>query len=176
LFPNFHSAKVEFIFESELLESLYCSSINNSSAKLAFFLPTKLVNSFSSSCQGSLVAVKNFYMNAIPCSYAMVKNSILYPYFEEVMDKLIPSGIPQYLPDFHAYLLYGNYENSEENFPKILTIDDLSFGFILWLIACGISICGFLGEIVVILVIKILKDAMGLLLLLNSLKKLSFDR
>ncbi|KAL7015192.1 hypothetical protein ACKWTF_016332 [Chironomus riparius] len=165
------TAKVQFVFESERLERLYCSSIHNSSDKLAFFLPTKLVNSYSSSCHGSLAPIKNFHMNTIPGAFAMTKNSILYPYFEDVMEKLIPSGIPQYLPDFHAFLLYGNYKNLDMETLKVLTLDDLSFGFILWLIACAISMIGFLIEIVFASISKAFKSVVGLILLLQAIKR-----
>jgi len=135
----------------------------------------------NSICNGSLTPVKNFQMNAVPCTFGMVKHSILYPYFEEIMDKLIPSGIPQYLPDFHALLMYGNYETINEKMPKVLTLNDLSFGFILWMIACGMSMIGFVGEILIFYLSRILKNIVGLWMVLkliitykNHLGKFSF--
>lgn len=107
------------------------------------------MNSLSSICDGSLTCVKNFHMNAIPGAFGMHRNSILYPIFEDVMRKLIPSGIPQYLPDFHSFLLHGKFVNLDENEPKVLSYDDLSFGFVLWLFACGVSIIGFFIEFLV---------------------------
>lgn len=76
----------------------------------------------------------------------MVKNSILYPLFDEVMRKLIPSGIPQYLPEFH-FFLQGNNDWTMPKRPRILNLDDLSFLFILWISACGCSLIIFAAEI-----------------------------
>ena len=101
----------------------------------------------------------------------MVKNSFLYPIFDEVMRKLIPSGIPQYLPAFHSQLLYGTFIESGEHLPKILTLDDLAFGFIMWMIACGISVASFVGEMLRHKTVKMMKNYLGLALLLAVVQK-----
>lgn len=90
------------------------------------------------------------------------------------MKKLIPSGIPQYLPDFHAFLLYGIYENVKQTMPKVLTLEDLSFGFVLWLIACGISVVGFLAEIMFAFVTKFVKNVVGLAAILRLFNEFNF--
>jgi len=76
----------------------------------------------------------------------MIKNSILFPLFDEVMRMLIPSGIPQYLPEFY-YVLQGNNDWTVAKGPRILNLDDLSFLFILWISACGCSLIIFVVEI-----------------------------
>lgn len=107
------------------------------------------MDSTSSLCKGSLIPVKNFHMNAISGGIGMLKNSILYPIFDEIIKYLIPSGIPQYLPIFHLEMLLGTYKEVSENTPKVLNLNDLAFGFLLWLVACSISIAAFACEMLI---------------------------
>ena len=137
-------------------------------------MPIENIISLSSICKGSLIPVKNFHMNAISGGLGMVKNSILYPIFDDVMRNLIPSGIPQYLPIYHSKLLFGGYEESDEKLPKVLSLDDLAFGFILWLIACGISITAFTVELMIHGVIRTSKKILGLYVLLVILRRKMF--
>lgn len=56
----------------------------------------------------------------------------------------------------------------------MLSIDDLNFGFIVWLIACGVSIIGFVAEILVkILNVNgniLLRKVIGILLFVRLLR------
>jgi len=88
-------------------------------------------------------------MNAISGGIGMLKNSIFYPIFDEVIKNLIPSGIPQYLPMFHLEMLFGTYKEVSESTPKVLNLHDLAFGFMLWLVACSISIAAFACEMLI---------------------------
>lgn len=90
--------------------------------------------------------MKNFHINSIPIGLAMRRNSILYPIFEDITRKLIPSGIPQYKPKIYGEFMYKRNKRSAVAPQKILAISDLAFGFILWLIACGVSTAVFIGE------------------------------
>jgi len=91
---------------------------------------------------------------------------------------LIPSGIPQYLPEFHENLYFKKYHDSSLNMPRILRVNDLAFGFILWLIACGISTAGFVAELLFQQIVKgtksllnPLRDLIGLMSLMYLIKK-----
>jgi len=59
-------------------------------------------------------------------------------------------------------MLFKKYEPVIDSGPKVLTIDDLSFGFVLWLCACGISAAGFVLEIFVFQLRKVLRTFIGL--------------
>ena len=145
----------------------YCKSIDNVHPKLAFLMPIMNMLSSNSFCGGSLIPVKNFHISSLLGGLGMVKNSILYPIFDEVIRNLIPSGVPQYLRKYHERLLYGIYEELEEKAPKVLTLDDLEFGFIIWLIASGISIAAFLSEIFRFYIENLLKMHIGLAMLVS---------
>lgn len=146
-FLNYFRAPVDVIPEYIQMMQFYCQSINRIHPKLAFFMPIMNMVSMSSVCKGSLTPIKNFYMTALPGGIGMLRNSILYPIFDDVMRKLVPSGIPQYLPVFYSNLMFGTFKDIDEKMPKVFMFNDLAFGFILWLFTCGISIMTFLGEV-----------------------------
>ena len=78
-----------------------------------------------------------------PCTFP---NNFIFKLMNATMICLIEAGIPQYhlnyLMDFDMMALP---ETPSE--PSILSIYDLEFGFVTWLIACGISIGAFLAEL-----------------------------
>lgn len=79
----------------------------------------------------------------------MPKNHFLFDVTKNVVNELIPSGIPQYLYIFHKWIRFSRtsvYKYFKS--PKIFNIEDLSFGFVLWLIACGISFIVFVLEMI----------------------------
>jgi hypothetical protein len=61
----------------------------------------------------------------------------------EVINWLLNGGILQY---WHKFEEVKVIEEEEEG-PRVLVFDDLSFGFALWLGACGFSIMGFSLEV-----------------------------
>lgn len=54
--------------------------------------------------------------------------------------------------------------------PKVLKLDDVSFGFFIWFGACWISLIAFIAEILVVFMVEIgrkLRDLLGLILFLR---------
>jgi len=66
---------------------------------------------------------------------------------EDTMQLIIPTGIPQYLYEYHRWLQFLKFHADIKIGPNVLSIDDLSFGFVLWAVACGISAIVFCGEL-----------------------------
>jgi hypothetical protein len=60
----------------------------------------------------------------------------------------IPAGIPQYWAEYHDWYKYirNHTYYEEESGPKVFALENLSFGFNVWLVACGLSLIGFLLE------------------------------
>lgn len=81
-----------------------------------------------------------------PLGICTNKRSFIYHFTKDTMSKLIPAGIPQYL---YSYLL--NFELKPllkpPDTPWVFDIEDLQFGFVVWLIACSVSIMVFVCEI-----------------------------
>jgi len=123
----------------------------------------------NSICKGAAVKLKNFKEDGnIPVLYT-VRNSFLYKTLNEVLKKIIPAGIPQYLIKYHEANLFGTFIPFIENSPRVLTIEDLAHGFVLWLGACGVSFIAFLFEILWFRVIVWMKNLVGLWSLMRIL-------
>ena len=58
-------------------------------------------------------------------------------------------GIIQHLIEFYTWSLYYTEVEKEQTNPIVLSLDDLAFGFYIWLITFGFSILGFIAEYLV---------------------------
>lgn len=78
------------------------------------------------------------------------RNHFLFHSLERTMQLIIPAGIPQYLWTFHydTFFKIHKYKKIRKKVPKVLSVDDLSFGFVVWLFVCGIAVTCFLSEMV----------------------------
>lgn len=93
-------------------------------------LPATLKEVISLNGFGVCVSRKNFFMTLN----------------HKVMNSLISGGIPQYLIDFYTKFDLRPILIPEKD-PKVFDVDDLMFGFIIWLVACGVSITVFIIEV-----------------------------
>ncbi|KAG5668717.1 hypothetical protein PVAND_016645 [Polypedilum vanderplanki] len=85
----------------------------------------------------------------IPVGIGMYKNHFMYDSVEEIMKMSLSSGI------FNQHLKYyrwktGQTRVSKNSLPdkKILTMENLSYGFNIWLIACAFAILQFIFELI----------------------------
>lgn len=82
----------------------------------------------------------------------MVRDHFMYWLVEETLSNLATGGIAQYLYDF--YRRSNSIKLEESNEPKVLNVDDLSYGFVMWFISCGIASSAFLFELTSIFIKK----------------------
>lgn len=107
-----------------------------------------------------------------PCGVCTRRHNFAYNLVEGTMTYLIQGGFPQYL---FNYLLEFDLRPLVDppSEPSVFSLSDLEFGFIVWLIACLISIVAFTTEILWYLVrvklSKIIRDLIGLILFLKQL-------
>ncbi|KAL7011992.1 hypothetical protein ACKWTF_014556 [Chironomus riparius] len=148
-----------------LIWNLYCDNYDNEASKLAFFFEDIQYSAFNSFCQGSAAKLKNFQKDVMLSSFLTHKNSFIHEVLNEVLEKTIPAGIPQHLIEYHTSLIYKKYEPFVDSEPKVLTVNDLAFGFVLWLGSCGIAIFGFVYEILRFKLNKLMKALAGLWML-----------
>jgi hypothetical protein len=83
-----------------------------------------------------------------PIGLGTFKNHFMFPLMEDTMQLTIPAGIPQYLFEHHRWLKFGRIHVNRKLGPNVLSIDDLSFGFVLWAVACGLSAVVFCVEVI----------------------------
>jgi hypothetical protein len=98
-------------------------------------------------------------------SLCVQKNNFFSALSHKVMNQLISGGIPQHLTDyFMKYDMRPLLQPIKE--PKKFDIEDLMFGFIIWLVACGISITVFIIE----LIIFYGRNLIGIACIINSIR------
>lgn len=94
-------------------------------------------------------------------------NNFMYSLTQDVMDKLLPMGIIQHWMDADFLEIYKGFSNVKQ--PKVLNVEDLSFGFVLWLLACGLSCGCFLVEVLYERLKEVVRMAVGLVLMFKVL-------
>lgn len=85
----------------------------------------------------------------LPAGVGISRNHYLTSILEKAVKTAIPAGIPQYLYKKFKYDIITLDDRAVKVMkePYILSLDHLNFGFVIWLIACGVCMCAFFGEV-----------------------------
>ena len=116
-------------------------------SKIAFFMPQDAIATLITDCKCQPKILKQTlltYQNGI----SMLRNHFLFEATEEVVQRLIPMGIIQHSFELHTWISLRPVIEVEGSEPNVLTMDDLEFGFVIYLATCGLSILGFLYEFI----------------------------
>ncbi|KAL7013177.1 hypothetical protein ACKWTF_015235 [Chironomus riparius] len=148
----------------------FCANYEDSTAKLGFFMPKSVLGYTNTMCGSPATILKNFKFVDDSMNFGITRNSILYESLSEVIEKLNPSGIIQYLINYDSWVTYDKFDSAVTKVPRILTFNDLSFGFVLWLAACGISVVGFAVEMTEYKMRIAIKNMIGVVVFLSSVK------
>jgi hypothetical protein len=104
-------------------------------------------------------------------SFGLHKNCILYDLLRDVMERIIPAGIPQYLWEYEQnYRRKGLKTEAVMDNRRILTLADLEYGFVLWSIAIGISTAVFLAEVLESKLKRFIMASVGLFYFMKLLR------
>jgi hypothetical protein len=98
------------------------------------------------------------------------QNNFMFHLVDNVVEALISAGIIQKLKEYHFWFTEGKEKPDEDEGPQVLRVCDLSFGFVIWLIACGISTFAFVIEWLIPRVTHWTRTTVGLVLFLNLLR------
>jgi hypothetical protein len=101
---------------------------------------------YNSTFMSSLITMKNEKLSEDE-QFGLERNNFLMPTLNHIMNRLIPSGIPKHLADYGMWFIYRQFDVEVKDPRKILSLGDLEFGFVLWLIACSVSLLVFFGEV-----------------------------
>lgn len=78
----------------------------------------------------------------------VIRNNFGYKITGKVITDLTQGGIMQYLFDYLInFEVWRRCLDDDVPSPTVFSIGDLEFGFIIWLVACGISFCAFIMEL-----------------------------
>lgn len=112
---------------------------------------------------------------SVPVGIGLVKNHFLFHLLEEVVQGLTTGGITQHLWKFYREVDLS-LPKVQPHGPSVLSLDDLSFGFLIWLVACGVAFGAFFMEIFYFWMVKFyyfmkekIKQLIGIILLLTLL-------
>jgi hypothetical protein len=154
----------------------YFQNINsNSSAKLAFFMTKDMQISLGPICRNSSsrVITPDFFYK-FPQSIWLYKMCVLHDLLHDVMERILPAGIPQYIWKYEQENRFSHSglrtDDDDEDTRRVFSLHDLEYGFVLWLIACGISTVVFLIEYLRPKLKKFVRTSTGLLCFLRLLR------
>jgi hypothetical protein len=104
-----------------------------------------------------------------PLGICTMRNNFGFGLLNKTMTELVQGGILQH---FLKYIKEYEFRPipEEDPGPKVLSVGDLEFGFITWLIACGICVLAFLMEILWWFLKRKFRELVGLYLLLKLLQ------
>jgi hypothetical protein len=148
---------------------IYSQSLHGNSSKFAFFLNENVHLQLNSTHHSSLPILKHEKITKMMALFTM-KNSIILGHINHVIDRLIPSGILTYLKDYGMWFLARQFDEETVDHRRILSMDILQFGFVLWLAACVVSLVGFCCEIIWVSFVKHFKSLIGFLEFVRILK------
>lgn len=110
----------------------------------------------------------------VSCGYQLPKYNFIFQPLNELLKKMIPSGIPQHLYEYVKWFIARPADKEVEDPRRVLSMFDLEFGFVLFLIAIAASFIVFLWEVLSfnlkIKMKKIVSDFIGLLQFLKILR------
>jgi hypothetical protein len=139
--------KFKFFNDTYVMLVNICDTIRDSSSKTAFIGDLNFIETIRSQCHFEPSILEEvLYENVFGVS--MLLEHYLTPYIANVTQRLIEAGIVQHWYDFFQFMLAKIALELEKKIPNVLTLDGLSFGFIIWLSACGAAIALFVAEII----------------------------
>jgi hypothetical protein len=131
-------------------------------------MPEDTLQFFNTICRCSPMILEQGLFT-IQNGFATYRNHFMFDLTEHLMQRFIPMGIAQHIFDFNHWLIFRQYIEIESKEPQVLVMNDLGFGFVIWLIACGISTVGYFAEILKFKMRKPARTGIGLCLFLMLL-------
>lgn len=139
---------------------------DNSAVKYAFFISDSFHASLNATFKRSLPIMQN---DRVVRSLQLLtfRNNPLLLDIDELFKKWIPSGIVQHLLDYGKWFIDRPIEDTILDNRRILSMFDLEYGFVLWLIACGISTIVFICEMIPVWIGLMKKILQKLMVIIN---------
>ncbi|KAG5671218.1 hypothetical protein PVAND_001427 [Polypedilum vanderplanki] len=151
------------LYEEALLEK--------SKIKYAFFVNEIEHASWNLTYKASLPVLENERLKK-SIALSVFKNNILQHQMNEVIDRLIPMGILKFLSDYGRWYVNRPVDAEIEDPRKILSMNDLEFGFVIFLGALAFSIVVFICELLSLSMRRFLKNLFGLFEFLRVIREI----
>jgi hypothetical protein len=125
-----------------------CDILRDSSAKTAYLFTLESIQALKTEC-GFEPQILEEVMCEKDVGVVMPPNHYLFSFITDAAQRFVEAGILQWWDDFSKFVIYKLHPTDPEvNEPHVLTLEILSFGFIIWLSACGLAFVVFLCEII----------------------------
>jgi hypothetical protein len=144
---KFCSPNVEATDSMQVFMQVYQQALNGESKKkLAFFVHSLLHAVLNKTVGRSLPRMQNERMGLILIIYSS-SNNMLMVQLNQLLSRLVSTGIVKHHVDYGYWYLYRPVEEIIEDPRRILSLTDLQYGFVLWLVACLVSFVCFICEL-----------------------------
>jgi hypothetical protein len=145
---NYRVVEGDFKFTDDYNYESMCDIIRDSSAKVAYLFTLNEIENFKAECHFEPPILEEvMYESAL--GVFMPLNHYLFSFIENAAQRFVEAGIIQWWYEFSKFVEYhGSFVDPEVKEPHVLTLRVLSFGFIIWLIACGFAFVVFLCEVI----------------------------
>jgi hypothetical protein len=135
-----------------LSKVLSCDNIFDPKQRFAIIADTNIYDEMTVVCKKKPKRLKETFFSS-PAAFLHSSYSLIGKEIDEFVKWLIQGGIPQHWYEYykwHKFKLGQNLEVTKG--PRVFTLETVIYGFNLWMIACAISLLGFVAEIVQVLV------------------------
>jgi hypothetical protein len=130
-----------------LYKSLYIEALTNHTTTKMAFLMTSTVHSYlNSTLRRSLTTMKGERLSKVE-AFCFDRNHFVLGPLNHFVGRLIQAGIAKHLTDYGQWFLFRQFDEEIADPRRILALSDLEFGFVLWLVACCVSLLTFIGEV-----------------------------
>jgi hypothetical protein len=96
--------------------------------------------------KSSLTTMKNERVTKVMV-LGMGRNHFMLGHLNRVISRFILAGITKHLSDYGMWFLLRQFDDELVDPRRILSLSDLEFGFVLWLVACFLSLLCFVSEV-----------------------------
>ncbi|CAG9810557.1 unnamed protein product [Chironomus riparius] len=103
-----------------------CETLENADTNIGFIIIKETIQTYIDTCEELFTLQEHFEINLDMTVFLMSSKSISYDTFNEVLRKLTPAGIPQYLLAYHTSALYGTDRKIEEKESGKSSFDDMN--------------------------------------------------
>jgi hypothetical protein len=136
------------IIESRLrLKEIYKNALDRKSRRKYAFIMDGLTHAWlNRTLKRSLPIMQNERFTKL-MSFQLPRNNMLMLELNDIFNRFSSMGIRKHLDDYGIWFIFRNYYAEIEDTRRILSMTDLEFGFVLWLIACAVCLVCFLCEL-----------------------------
>jgi hypothetical protein len=140
-----------------------------SDQKFAFLVNTIIHSHYNTTFQNTLTTMENERTSKLS-AFGLGWNNMLLNRLNALIRRLNEAGISDYLDDYGQWFISRIFIEEVVDPRRILSLDDLGFGFVIWLVACFVSVLVFVIEILNVKLKMMFKSLIRLLQFLIVLR------